>query len=139
MITYQVESITAKLDEFLELARKNGTEIYGENYNPDIASIVDLDRSHLIEYVTVRDEGKLVGYAVFLINMHPHMQDKAAAECTCMYILPEYRRLFPVLLREIKKFLSQYQHIDICIPTRLAKVMERAGFELTQYRYTLGG
>jgi len=52
-----------------------------------------LDKTDMLLIVTARDEGRLVGYALWFIMPHPHYAQAGPMALTDMYyVLPEYRR-----------------------------------------------
>jgi hypothetical protein len=59
----------------------------------DEAKYEVLDKTDMLLILTARDEGRLVGYALWFIMPHPHYAKAGPMALTDMYyVLPEYRR-----------------------------------------------
>ena len=146
MITYQAESIEKILDELKPLLEKHWEEVawYKEDIklNPDYDRYLQLDLMGLIHAVTVRDDGKLVGYNINFINNHPHYKDHTYAVNDIIFLSPEYRKpgLASTLILITEKLLKE---IGVSVVTIHMKtdhtfegLMDHTGFERQEYIYS---
>lgn len=96
MITYQVETIEATRQESLPLLDRHYEEIAQfkdvQRLDPDWDSYLVLERLGKLWVMTVRDDGKLVGYIVMIITKAPHYKGLLMANEDLHFLLPEYRK-----------------------------------------------
>jgi hypothetical protein len=60
--------------------------------NPNLATYEMAAKHGAVSFFSMRDEGELVGYAVFWTHGHPHHDGKIFAINDLLYVKPEYRR-----------------------------------------------
>ena len=115
MISLQREPYSDALaNEILPLGQKcwdEGTALKGEScayyghrdvqIEPDLSLYRSVSDSGRLIIFTIRDEAKLVGYAVIMVYRSPHHQKLTTANGDSIYIEPEYRVHSPVLLDKI--------------------------------------
>jgi len=98
MIEYQVENWSDMIEEGLALSypQRHWKEVA---VNQDKVPLdLDLERYHQLEsqkilhVVTVRDDGKLIGYHVSIISPHLHYKSTLHAMVDLYYLNPDYRR-----------------------------------------------
>lgn len=95
-ITYAVEEWADVRPEMEALFPTHWKEIALDQDQIKLA--VDYDRYEQIaaagagHIVTVRADGKLVGYHVSLVATHPHYKNDLHGICDLFFILPEYRK-----------------------------------------------
>jgi len=114
MITYKVERIASMLEEFNQLlsehmAEMNYFEMNGAKFDPDYDRYIrGQDAGHYI-VVTARDNGELVGYAVFGIAPHMRFKSTVYAYEDLYYVEPDHRRqgIARQLFVEIEKLLTE--------------------------------
>lgn len=61
------------------------------DYKPDIGEMIRYDVMGSCLLVTLRHEGTLVGYALYLIGLFKHNVDMQQAQLESVYICPEFR------------------------------------------------
>ena len=133
------------MTEILPLAQKcwdEATEAKGENcayhgkrgvqIEPDVdlyQSISDMGR--LVIY-TMRDEGKLVGYAVALIYPSPHHRKLLTANGDSIYVEEPYRTHSPVLIGKIIKAVEKSGAVTVnwgvTLGSPMYEVLKKFGF-----------
>lgn len=96
-ITFQRESITETWDEALGLMAANNLETGAlpmEDFHPDKATYLQFEVLGIARLFTVRDDGKLVGYGLFMVSKgHPHYPGVTFARQDVLYIAPDHRGL----------------------------------------------
>ena len=94
-ITFQVENYSDCIEELKELIDSNWEEagLYNEKLklNPDYEKVQSFANTENLFIITVRDQGKIVGYTVNLIDSHLHHKDSIFSVVDIIYLKPEYR------------------------------------------------
>lgn len=94
MITIQRERASEVVEEIVPLLVSHWKEVNKDldvpNLNPDFSVYLDADDQGMLVVLTVRDDGKLIGYAVDNINYNTRYQMDAANN-DIMYVSPDYR------------------------------------------------
>lgn len=95
MITYQIEDVRAVLKDVENLFDDHYEEV-AENkehikLNPDFDKYIILEEEGALHVATVRDDDKLVGYCVSILNIHIHYKDHLFALNDIFYLAPKYR------------------------------------------------
>lgn len=115
----------AEADPFPEMEQANGPRMY-----------LAQDFSRIF---TARDDGRLVGYATFIVHKHPHYADSRQAQQDLVFMSPEVSAR-PFALVRFLKFCHQ-QLVDEGVDTILhhstlrhdmAPILKRLGFEPIQ-------
>ena len=94
MITYQTETLIAIRQEVEPILMAHWEEIA---IDKDMALDVDWmfyyqsEFDERLKIVTVRDDGRLIGYASFFLMNHPHYKTWKFANQDILYIDPAYR------------------------------------------------
>ena len=96
MITFQIE----KLDQFLESAFPLFDNHYQEvvektdviKLNPNLDVYYILEKKNILEIHTARDDEKLIGYSMWIVNQHINFKDSLTANSDSLYVSPEYRK-----------------------------------------------
>ena len=146
MITYEVEEVANVLDEVKPLLEKHWNEIALHKDNialkPDYDKYLLLDKMNMLQLVTARDDGKLIGYFVSFIQPHMHYKDNLFAMNDILYIDPEYRKgsVGYKLFKHAEKFLKEVGVDVIMIHSKVKNdfkpLMDRLGFERVEYTYS---
>ncbi len=76
-------------------------DTYGTELDPDWDQYRQMEAVGLLKIFTIRDEGILVGYDIFIVGPHRHAVGSRVAINDMTYVLPEYRGIQAVML--IKK------------------------------------
>lgn len=94
MITYQQENVSDLWGEVMPLLEAHWKEIA---HYPDIPLEPDTDAYAMLEDAgamrcyTVRSDGALIGYAVFLVRSNAHYKSSLQAVQDVLFLLPEHR------------------------------------------------
>jgi len=145
-LTYQVEAFSAVLAEMQPLWHAHWQEVAMNQdtipLNPDLDAYRALEAAGVLHVLTVRDQGRVVGYHVAVIRPHLHYQQSLSAMTDLYYLHPDYRkgragvRLFQAFeasckaLGVEKLFTGTKLHLD------LGRLFERLGWVETERLYT---
>lgn len=91
---FSQEKIADHLEEAKPLLCKHWAELeFGEfPLDPDYDLYISLERQGVLHAYTARnEEGKLVGYAVYIVRHHHHYKTILAASCDIIFIEKSYR------------------------------------------------
>lgn len=95
MIEYLEESIKDVLEEMKPLLVAHYKEVHAFPdkipFNPDYELYFLLEEHNNLHVLTIRDDGKLVGYIIAFVRTNPHYQDHVYAVNDIIYLDPEYR------------------------------------------------
>ena len=140
------ERLTDILGEFVEITKAHYKEIalYQDKIPLDPAwdKYLELDKAGNITCVTARDDGELVGYAVFIQTPHIHYQTTVYAHNDVLYLAPEYRGGslgVDLLVISESALITKgvdvvYLHMKSSKPWH--KLAEACGFSLIEYGYS---
>ncbi len=137
MVTYQAEAIWQVLPEILPLLADNHAEAqqetYGTELDPDWDQYRQMESLGLLSIFTARDDGKLVGYDIFIVGPHRHALASKVAINDMTYVMPEYRGFTAVLL--VKKSDKALKTMGCSVIVRHAQcntqvhaLLERIGY-----------
>jgi GNAT superfamily N-acetyltransferase len=102
--------------------------------NPDFNRYKALADSGILQIVTARDQGRLVGYSIWVVNTNLHYQDCVMANNDVLYLHPDYRKgtLGIKLIKESEKILKDQGVIKILWHIKHAKdfrnILYRMGY-----------
>lgn len=133
------ETIAQSYEEAIPLLKKHYAEIA---QHQDIALDVDIDMYRRVEdadmlrIYTARKDGKIVGYATFLISKNAHYRGSLQAKQDVFYVDPSHRGIFigPKLIAYADAMLTVdgvqvvYHHQKLAHPT-LGVLLAREGYE----------
>ncbi|TFH47153.1 MAG: GNAT family N-acetyltransferase [Lysobacterales bacterium] len=99
-ITYQQEPggpdlVGKMLEEALPMFKAHYEEIAKFKDIPldiDIDAYLRIEKIGRLRVFTVRDDGVLIGYAIFTVGPHPHYNGHIHAMQDILYLKPEYRK-----------------------------------------------
>lgn len=97
MITYQEESFYDILQKDLKpLLDLHWEEIALDKdaikLNPDFDLYISMEEQKMLSTITVREEGKLIGYQLAILSYNMHYKDSYEALVDIYYIHPDYRK-----------------------------------------------
>jgi N-acetylglutamate synthase-like GNAT family acetyltransferase len=115
--------------------------------NPDIDTFQLLEDCDHLHIITLRDDGKLVGYHASIVRAHLHYKDSLTAYVDMYFIHPDYRkgRVGIDLFKYAEKSLSERGCERIYTGTKLHKdmgvLLSRLGHKETERLYVkyIGG
>ena len=145
MLTYKVERFEQFVKEVIPLWQDHWEEIATHKdkipLDPDFDRYQQLqDREQLI-CITVRDNGKLVGYSFMFVFPHIHYKSTIIGLNDLLYLKPEYRKGFSgvklIKMSEEQCRLKGAKKVVWHIKTdhNFGKIMERLGYNLFEVNY----
>lgn len=144
---FQQELVSEVLSNAIDLITSHFAEVSASlncsELDIDINRYEALEEIGLLRVFTVRDDdGALVGYASYVIASPLHSSSEAHAYQDALYLRPDCRR-GTLALRFIQHCDKELQRGGIMACTHnvpvtrdFGKVLERAGYQLSQYQYT---
>lgn len=115
MITYQVESYRTSRDD--ELIEMHYQEIAPDKdhipLDPDWALYDALENSGNLVCFTARDDGKMIGYSVFILRYHLHYRTTKFAANDVIYVHPDYRKGTSVGRELIKRSMQELKEYGV--------------------------
>jgi hypothetical protein len=142
MIKYQQESFDTVIDDIqglLEL-HKNELCMFGEDIelNPNWSKYKELDKIGILNIITMRKNGILIGYYISIIFRHLHYNFTISCN-DILYIVKKYRGHAMTFFRFIQKHLEdrgvKVMSFNIKPILDFRNVAEYLGFELLEYTY----
>lgn len=94
MITFQRELVLAFIDEAGELFKAHAEELKphpNTKLNVRFDKFIQAEELDALRIYTVREDQKLVGYCLFLLQDHWHYADEREAQSTALYLSPSLR------------------------------------------------
>jgi len=131
LIQYKQEFLCTCLEEFKPMLVKHWEEIAINKdtikLNPDYDKYYALEDLGMLKVFTARDEGKPVGYILFLVDSNMHYQDTIWAKMDIFYVNPEHRnaRVAVRLIKFAEDCLKQDGVDVIMIGTKSHKPFDR--------------
>jgi len=144
-IQFSEEKIKDTIEELKPLLEAHYKEVHlfpdKIPFNPDYDTYLAMEEAGVINLITVRDEGKLIGYTVAFLYPNLHYQDHVYAVNDIIYLDPLYRKEGHVdtLLRYAENVYKRLGasvmtlHMKVGIPFKGA--CERNGIELKEHMY----
>lgn len=142
MIAYNVESFSKVYEESKLMQLDNNEEIclfdLPLDVDMELFKLCELEGS--LRTFTVRDEGELVGYAVFFLFEHPHHKTSLQAKQDVIFIRRDKRGRGITFIKycddELKK--DGVEFVQHCIPTSndWSPVLKRLGYRKLEEVYT---
>lgn len=95
MIEFSEESLEVFIEESLEhfTAQWLETEMYQDKLvlDPNWDMYYAMESKGMLASFTARDEGNLIGYAVYFLSPHQHHKEHLTADSDIVYLEPSYR------------------------------------------------
>lgn len=146
MITYQVEPYSQVIDEVRALLPSHYEEIATDK---DVIPLDMHDESYRemeakgeLHVVTVRLDGKIVGYHCTIVRPHLHYRSTLCGFTDVYFLLPEYRRgrIGMGMFDHVEKTLKQRGVVKLFTGTKLhldvSSLFERMGWTKTEHLFT---
>ena len=134
-LTYQRERLVEIIHDLPALFAAHWVELGSEDeLEPDWVRYAGMDASGVLHCLTVRDEGKLVGYFFALITPSLHYKSLLTAYSDGFFLLPEYRKGMAgvKLLTLAEKYLAELGVKTVYLVTRVGhgygNLLTRLGF-----------
>lgn len=144
MMRYQAEQISRLWDEARPLLVAHWREIarYPDiPLAPDIQGYRAIEDSGQLRCYTVRDDERLVGYAVFIVRPNPHYCGSIQASQDVLFLDPQYRRgMAGVRLIRFAEEQLRTEGVQVIYhhakrTNRVGELLLRLGYELVDEVY----
>ena len=154
MINFQVESVTAILEEVKPLLEEHWREIalYQDQFplNPNYEKYKALDSMGMVHVVTARvgvmghgssSKGELIGYYISFVMPHLHYQDCIIAINDILFLKKEHRHsragygLIRFAEQELKKIGVHRMIMHIKLDHDISPLLKRMGFTATEWNF----
>lgn len=146
MITYQREEWHDCLAEMEQLWPLHWEEVAADKdvipLEPNYEMYDWIDQSGQLHVVTVRCDGKLIGYHTSIVRPHLHYKSSLSAFTDMYFIHPDYRKgmVGVKLFKEVEKSLKQRGVQKMFTGTKLSldmgRLFEHLGWKETERLYT---
>lgn len=147
MITFQQEAPSPFADEAVELFKRHYEEVAERQdvieLDPNIERYNQLYNAKTLEIHTARDNGKLIGYSLWVVVNHLHYKKSITASSDVLYISPEYRqgmlgyKFIKWTTEEIKKRNPQRILFHMKPFLDYGKIVERIGGHYFEKTYSI--
>lgn len=147
MITFQHEPVMPFLSENMDVLRKHYEEIAERTdvieLNPNIPLYEELYSNGKLEVHVARDDGKCIGYHLWIVSLHLHYKKSLTAHSDVLFILPEYRKgmfgakFIKWSLEEIKKRKPQRILFHVKPSLNYGPILERMGAHIFETAYSI--
>lgn len=141
---FQQETLSTSLEEAKPLLQKHWDEIAHYKdipLDPDYDAYFKLESAGILKVFTARDENKnMLGYAVFVIQAHPHYKNNIYAKQDVVYIDCDRRGIGMFFIRWCDERLATMgihvvtQHVKAA--HNFGPALNRLGYELQDLIYT---
>lgn len=142
-LTYSSERVESCFEEAMPLLQAHWREIAHYQdipLDPDYASYRALDAAGALRTFCARDEGALVGYAVFVVRPNMHYRSSLQALQDILYLSPSHRGQGLQFIRWCDEQLKTegvqavYHHVKVS--HNFGPALERIGYQLVDLIYT---
>lgn len=147
MITFAVEKLDSCLEELKPLLNEHWEEIawYKDkiSYVPSYDKYYALEDAGVLHIVIARDEGKIIGYYVSMVNYSLHYMNTKFAVNDILFIHPDYRggsaayRMFKFAFKELKKIGVDCITIHMKTDFPFDRLCESLGMKKQEYLYSI--
>ena len=147
MLSFQLEKFSSIQDEAASLFKAHWDEIAVDKDKiplaPDWSKYAGLEQGGMLHCLTVRSEGKLVGYFIAFVLPHPHYSTAGEMAMTDVYFIhPDYRKGSAgiKLICEAERTLRARGVTKAYLSTKVhsdnSKLFQALGWRLTDYSFT---
>jgi len=142
MIKFNIEKWDGFYKDAYPLMKANSEEIniFNAPLEIDVEIYEALEEIGHLKCFTARENGVLVGYAVFTVSGHINYTSKLIASQIVIYVKPEFRTLGIRLIKhtevELKKLGAQIIVQGAPVISRLGVVLERLGYKELETLYS---
>ena len=133
-MNFNLEPAEEVWKEGMPLVEAHCLEI-GQKFPVLSKSFIDLDKMGKLRIFTARDDCKLVGYAIYIVDTNMMQSGEFVARDVGLYLIPEYRKsgnaasLMGYAEQSLKEYgiTEIFQHIP-AKSTRIGTMLERTGY-----------
>ena len=147
MITFQKEPFLQFIEDGKEIFAKHNKEVVPSSdqipLNVNYKAYFKKEETNNLEVYTVRDDGKLIGYTLWMLHYHIHYQTSLTANSTLIYVVPEYRKgllgykLIKWSIQKLKKRGVQRIMMGVKPDHDFGKLLERLGAKQFEKIYSI--
>ncbi len=147
MITFQTESFAKFIEDGKEIFKKHNKEVVLQDtqisLDVNYKAYFKLAEANRLEVCTIRDDGKLIGYTLWMLHYHVHYKTSLTANSTLIYVVPEYRKgllgykLIKWSINKLKERGVQRLMIGVKPHHDFGKLLERLGAFYFEKTYTI--
>ncbi len=136
-----MESMISLKPDIKELLEMEWSE-YGLDWpfglNPDWTFYTTLETQGALWCFTMRQDGKLCGYVIFILSNHPHHKHKTCAKMDLFYVLPQFRAGFNSV--KLLKYAEERMGADFVMlscahGSRVDSLYKRMGYSAVETVY----
>ena len=145
-ITYQRETMAEALDDMRPLFPDHWKELalnqQSIKLSPDIGRYLEMERKGGLHLFTAREDGKLIGYYVSVMQTHPHYSESLMDVSDMFYLLPAHRKgwtgvgLFAALENDLRPRGVEVMMTVIKPSHNIGPMLEYLGWNLAGYVYS---
>lgn len=145
MIKFTVEKLDTVYEEIQDLLKQHWEEIAvlkdTVKLNPSYDAYRKLEDSGKLYILTVREDGRLVGYYVSIVTKNPHYMDEVWAINDIMYLHPDYRKALTgyTMIRkaeeDLKKMGATVSTVHVKVAHPCDSLMNRLGYLPNEINY----
>ena len=142
-LTFQVEKLQDIWDEILPILKEHYLEIahYKDiRFEPDVAYYFSAEDNGKVHTFTAREDGELIGYAVFGVLYNIHYKSSKQAHQDIIYIKKEKRGFGRYFIEwcdeQLRGMGVQVVYHHIKASHNWGKVLEKMGYQMVDVLYT---
>jgi len=143
LITFQIENWSECVDEVAQLVTDHWREVANDRdkipLDPDWEKYRNMDKAGILVLMTVRDDGVMVGYSLFVVMSLTHYKSNTVAMNDIIYVHPKYRgpRVGMRFIEFCHKELAQSKVHRICWHIKPVNnwtpILLRMGYRVEEY------
>jgi len=147
MIKFNVETVPQCIEDVKTLVTEawDEVEVYKDKMklDPNYDLYLELEKLGVVHVVTVRDEGKLIGYYISLLMPNPHYQTHTFAINDLLFIHPDYRggtttyRMFKYAFKKLKEKGVSVITLNMKVKFPFKRLCKALGMEHHENVYTI--
>ena len=147
MIQIEVDSFEKSIPELGAIHEEHYQEIAEHKdqipLDFDYEQYVNLEKEGKLLFISVRDEGKLIGYFQAIISPHLHYKSSLTAWTDIYFLKKDYRKgglgrkLFKKAIEEVNGRGVQRFYIGCKVKHDIGPILTRLGFEVIERQYAM--
>lgn len=142
-LVFAHESVSETWNEAQDLIAANHHEtgaLPDEEFELDRSAYFKLEIAGILRLYTVRDAGKLMGYALFTVSKHSHYRNTTIARQDVLYVVPAYRGVLACRFIEWTDAQLKGEGVQrvlrhVTEKVDYSRVLEHLGYRLAEWAY----
>jgi GNAT superfamily N-acetyltransferase len=132
---FNEESFTEALGELTDILQRNHEEtgIYDKPFNPDINRLVDLEQAKVLRFMSIRFQGRIVGYSIVFVDSEIFQKDVICATQSATFVDKEHRGIGYAFIKFCDDILKKQGINSVWRQSSakhdVSKVYERHGYQ----------